>query len=264
MIPTFQRLFGAKTVQQAVPESRRQRIDLGSGLPQYPIYAIGDVHGRIDLLQHAESLVAGDLMANGKSGIIVLLGDYVDRGKSSSAVLDYLCAPSPYGLQRFLVCGNHDDAFLQFFEDPARHLNWLDFGGRQTLLSYGIDADYMLSRGKNGIEDLKRVVNDTIPVQHIQLLRDMVGYIRIGSYIFVHAGLRPGVALTDQDDRDLMWIREPFLSRGPELPFLVVHGHTVTEQPETGRNRIGIDTGAVNTNRLTVLKLEDGKGFLIS
>lgn len=264
MIPSLQKLFGNKAVQQAVTEPRRQRIDLGEENPSYPIYAIGDVHGRIDLLQHAESLVAGDLIANGQSGIVVLLGDYIDRGKNSADVLDHLCAPSAYGLKRYIVCGNHDDAFLQFLDDPAKHLKWLDFGGRQTLLSYGVDADYMLSRGKKGIDDLKRVLVDTIPAQHVQLLKDMPSYVRIGSYVFVHAGLRPGVALEAQDDKDLLWIREPFLSRGPELPFLVVHGHTISETPETGPNRIGIDTGAFNTNRLTVLKLENGKGFVLS
>lgn len=264
MIPSLQRLFGGKNAPQQVLEPKRQRIDLGDESPNYPIYAIGDVHGRIDLLRHAESLIAGDLIANGQSGLVILLGDYVDRGKNSSDVLDYLSAPSAYGLQRYLVCGNHDDAFLQFLEDPAKHMNWLDFGGRQTLLSYGVDADYMLSRGKKGLDDLKRVVADTVPAQHVRLLKDMVGYVRIGSYVFVHAGLRPGVALNDQEDRDLLWIREPFLSRGPQLPYLVVHGHTICEQPETGPNRIGIDTGAVNTNRLTVLKLENGKGFVLS
>ena len=264
MIPSLQRLFGNKAAPQAATEHRRQRIDLGPQIPHYPIYAIGDVHGRIDLLQHAESLVAGDLIANGQAGLVILLGDYIDRGKNSADVMNYLCAPSSYGLQRYIVCGNHDDAFLQFLDDPARHMNWLDFGGRQTLLSYGIDADYMLTRGKKGIDDLKRALADTIPAQHVELLKDMVGYVRIGSYVFVHAGLRPGVALEEQDDRDLLWIREPFLSRGPELPFLVVHGHTVYERPETGPNRIGIDTGAVNSNRLTVLKLEDGKGFILS
>lgn len=241
------------------PPQVRRRIDLGEAQPLYTIYAIGDVHGRLDLLTAAEQRIAADIATRGKAGLVLLLGDYVDRGPQSAAVLDYLCSQPGGGMRRLSLCGNHDDAFLQFIRAPEQQLQWLDFGGRQTLMSYGIDAEHLLARGNGGMPALKASMQQAIPPEHIRFLEELPVYARIGGHLFVHAGIRPGSALEEQTDEDLMWIREPFLSSGPGLPLTVVHGHTPVDAPETGPGRIGIDTGAVFTGRLTVLRVDAGE-----
>lgn len=254
----------ARTDQAGAAGERRRRIDVGQGHPLVTIYAIGDVHGRIDLLQGVEEKIIADARRSGRPSLIVMLGDYVDRGPDSAAVLDHLCAPLPGGIRRLMLCGNHDAAFAEFVEDPGEHLQWLDFGGRQTLLSYGIDSELMLARGRRGIDDLREALQNAVPSQHLDLIERMPVYARIGPYLFVHAGVRPGVPLEAQTDEDLMWIREPFLSQGPKLPYVVIHGHTPSAEPTIGPGRIGIDTGAFATGKLTVLRIREGKTHLLT
>lgn len=250
---------------EAVSDSAaaRRRIDLGDGDPPGAIYAIGDVHGCLDLLVTAEQKILRDVEAGNSTGLVVLLGDYVDRGPDSAGVLEHLSSPPPRGLRRVMLCGNHEAAFLDFIENPEDNMHWLDFGGRQTLLSYGIDADHLLGRGRRGPEELKAAVQAAVPERHRNLLASMPIYIRIGSFVFVHAGLRPGLPLQDQSDLDMMWIREPFLTEGPKLPFVVVHGHTPSTKVQVGQGRICIDTGAVSTGRLSVLKILNGRVRLL-
>ncbi len=234
---------------------RRRRIDLGSGHPPYSIYAIGDVHGRLDLLLVAEHRIRSDIQACGRPGLVVLLGDYVDRGDSSAGVLSHLGDSVETGLRRIALCGNHEELFRRFLDDPLEHRQWLDMGGHETLHSYGLDGTALLERYREDSAGFRRVLREAIPDEHRTLLETLPIALRIGGYIFVHAGIRPGVPLEEQTDEDLLWIREPFLTEGSGLPATVVHGHTPSPEPTASPGRIGIDTRAYDTGRLTVLKV---------
>ena len=222
------------------------------------IYAIGDVHGCRKELLEAEARIARDASGTDGRKLIVMLGDYVDRGRSSRQVLEHLAGPPPAGFERISLCGNHDDLFLRFLTDPAAHAGWLQLGGHATLFSYGIDASLILNRPR-GLERLAELAREAIPAEHVDYLKSLPCLLTIGRIAFVHAGLRPGLPLEEQSDEDLMWIREPFLSRGPELPLVVVHGHTPAPQVTYGKGRICIDTGAFATGHLAVLKIAGGK-----
>lgn len=244
-------------------DRRRRRLDLGDRPVSFPIYAIGDVHGSLDLLLQAERKILADMAGSSSPALVILLGDYVDRGRDSCGVLQHLLQPPPAPLRRIALCGNHEQLFSDFLENPQDNMHWLDFGGRQTLLSYGVDIDYFLHKGRLRLQPFKDALIGAVPQTHRQLLSSLPIYARIGPYIFVHAGLRPGIPLEMQTDEDMLWIREPFLSEGAGLDLLVIHGHTPVAEPESGPQRIGIDTGAFTTGRLTVLKLSDAGLYLI-
>ena len=226
------------------------------------IYAIGDVHGCFEELLASHQRIVEDAAALNGATITVLLGDYVDRGPNARAVLDFLCLPAAPMMNRIALCGNHDQEFLQFCRDPVGHLSWLDYGGRETLFSYGIDADRLLM-ARGGRAALARAVQEAVPERHIAFLESLPIVLQIGPIVFAHAGLRPSVELDSQKERDILWIREPFLSEGPKLPLLVVHGHTVSPEPSFGPRRIGIDTGAYATGRLTTLKIANGSATFL-
>lgn len=251
-------LRGPRTVSGSTPP--RRRVDLGERPPNYTIYAIGDVHGCIDQLRDAEEKISRDIAQSGKPGLTILLGDYVNRGPHSAQVVEHLVEPSRHGLRRITLCGNHDDLFVKFIRNPDAYLDWLDMGGHRTLLSYGIDLHQVgvKRRGRNSA--LRDVLARHVPADHQQFLADLPISLRIGQLLFVHAGIRPGVSLEAQTDRDMLWIREPFLSKGPGVPsFFVIHGHTPNPTPSTGPQRIGIDTGVFYTGKLAVLKIDGGR-----
>lgn len=218
------------------------------------IYAIGDVHGCFDKLVAACKAIAQDADQFDGRVLAVFLGDYVDRGLHSRSVLRYLTKISNFPFDCQFLSGNHDEAFVEFCRDPGRSIGWLDLGGRETLMSYGIDADHIL-RSAGGVKALSDVVDQVVPNGDLDFLNTLPVMVEVGKTIFVHAGIRPGVPLTEQSDYDLMWIREPFLSRGPEFELTVIHGHTITDEPDFGPNRIGIDTGAYETGRLTAVRI---------
>lgn len=219
------------------------------------IYAVGDVHGRYDLLRDAERRIEADI-GKESGGLVIYLGDYIDRGPASADVLEHISNPLAARFTRLCIRGNHDDVFLRFLESPDEADGWLDFGGRETLLSYKLDPRKLRDAWDEpaAVEALLRY---HVPESHRAFLRAMPYFARWKSYVFVHAGLKPRVPLHRQDPYDLLWIREPFLSNGPELPVTVIHGHTPQETVSYGPNRIGIDTGAYATGRLTVLKITD-------
>lgn len=247
-------LFGERS--QTEPVSARRRLDLGHAPPQYVIYAIGDVHGCLDLLRDAETRIAADLERRNQIGLVVFLGDYVDRGLNSAGVLSHLRQPSEKDLRRVILCGNHDDVFSDLLGHPDKIMDWLSFGGRETLMSYGIDIQQLLERGQAKPRDLARLIADAVPEQDFIFTKSLPVSLRVGSYLFVHAGIRPGVDLYKQSDEDLMWIREPFLTTGSDIGLTVIHGHTPSEKPSIGPQRIGIDTKAYATGKLTVLRLD--------
>lgn len=233
---------------------RRDRFFLE---PPYPtIYAIGDVHGSLADLLAAEDLILADGAGLREDKLILYLGDVVDRGPRSADVLDHLLSPAPPGFARLCLCGNHEEAMLSFLQRPLPGHPWLAMGGEATLASYGLTRA-MLFRG-TAPDKASELLDRVIPSDHVGLLKSLPVLLEGPGVVFVHAGIQPGVPLHEQSEADLLWIREPFLSAGPGLPILVVHGHTPHSLPSIGRLRLGIDTLAA-TGVLTVVRWRDGR-----
>lgn len=220
------------------------------------IYAIGDIHGRLDLLQEAEHKIEADI-AQHECALAVYLGDYVDRGPDSAGVLDRLRERQAPRFERLCLRGNHDDVFLSFLDRPLEEWGWLDMGGRETLRSYGLALDPARDR-RLGDEVLLDLLRTHVPQSHRDFIAQTPLWAQRDDLLFVHAGIKPGVPIEEQDPMDFMWIREPFLTEGPALPLTVIHGHTPQTTVTYGRNRVGIDTGAYATGRLSVLKIAEG------
>lgn len=217
------------------------------------VYAIGDVHGCLDALLALEAEICRDAAAIDGRKLIVMLGDYVDRGPKSAAVLYHLTASPPAGFDRVCLRGNHDDAFLAFLDgDPAG--DWVvQHGGEATFASYGVGVE-----GMRGRHMLREAVRAAVPNSHVEFLRALPVLLTMGADIFVHAGIRPGRPLVEQSDEDLMWIRRSFLDLGPGLPVRVFHGHTPMREPQISDERVGLDTHCYRTGRLTAGRLLDG------
>jgi serine/threonine protein phosphatase 1 len=219
------------------------------------VYAIGDMHGCSHLLDDIDRQIAAEVAADPpEQGVFIGLGDYVDRGPDSAGVLERLAQPHPSGLERILLRGNHEVVMLSAQEDVAALDAWRQLGGVETLLSYGID--FRLATQRGNVQALLPLVRMRVPRRHVELLDSTRRSLTVGDYFFCHAGVRPGVALGEQRDEDLFWIREPFLSSGASFGRIVVHGHTPVDEPQIRANRINIDTGAYATNQLTCLVLE--------
>lgn len=233
------------------------------GVPAgYRVYAIGDVHGRFDLLEECLGRVEDDMAEREPAqNIIVFLGDLVDRGPSSAQVVEYLRNYSRPGVRTVFLIGNHEEVLLRLLRGESKFLgDWLRFGGAECARSYGIDPGLfkrMLS------EQGLALLREKIPQSHQSFLASLVDTVRIGGYLFVHAGVRPGVPLSEQSQTDLRWIREPFLHDSTDHGFVVVHGHTIAEQVDVCDNRIGIDTGAYRTGILTALALEGAERWFL-
>ncbi len=234
--------------------------------PGLRLYVIGDVHGRTDLLADMHRRIARDLARRPVADWrVVHLGDYVDRGPDSAGTLELLLDYQGEGHGDFLI-GNHDRFLLDFLTDPegADFDLWMVNGGVATLDSFGVDG--MLA-AFSGAERSRRRLRDEVVAAMRPGLPGFLGglsqMLRFGDYVFVHAGVRPGVPLEDQSAHDLVWIREPFLSSGEDHGAVIVHGHTPVEAVEVRPNRIGIDTGAVFTGKLTCLVLEDATRALL-
>lgn len=226
------------------------------------IYAIGDVHGCLDALLELEDIIRNDATKVDGRKLIVMLGDYVDRGPKSSAVLYHLTASAPAGFDRVCLRGNHDDAFLAFIDaDPSG--DWvLDHGADTTFASYGVDVQDF-GPGVNR-HLLREALRAAIPASHIEFLQTLPVLLTIGSDIFAHAGIRPGRPLSEQTDDDLMWIRRSFLDLGPGLPVRVFHGHTPMREAHVGPDRVSLDTHCYRTGRLTAARLQAGAVKILS
>lgn len=238
----------------AQPGPSRRRVEIDADRPA--IYAIGDVHGCYGALQALEAGIRADIVESGaRRPLIIYLGDYIDRGPDSMAVVAHLARRDHGdGIDRLALCGNHDDTFLQFIRNPVENIAWLDFGGDATLRSYGLGQRAHLRR-PDELRATGLALEEAVPKEHIAFLEGLPVLARHGNRLFVHAGIRPGVDLDAQTEEDLLWIREPFLTEGPGLPVTVIHGHTAGVEPVYGKNRICIDTGCYATGRLTALKV---------
>jgi serine/threonine protein phosphatase 1 len=217
------------------------------------IYAIGDIHGEIILLKRLLDVIERDWAARGSAtqAVIVFLGDYIDRGTDSRGVLTFLSDnPAPWAKIHFLR-GNHEVALIDFLSDPIKCPEWLGFGGMETLASFGLTPP--LGRlSAPALKALRDALAARLTTQHIDFINKLERFVVYGDFVFVHAGIRPGVSLANQTDQDLFWIRDEFLSSTSVFEKCVVHGHTVVDIPEVLHDRISVDTGAYATGFLTV------------
>lgn len=223
------------------------------------VYAVGDVHGCLDELVALERAIVADAAGFSSRKLIVMLGDYIDRGPASSQVLDHLIAPPPAGFERICLAGNHELLMLDYLEERAALAKWIGLGGAATLLSYGIDHDrlQMIYRDQAAID---RMIRESIPLSHRRFLKQLPILVEIADFILVHAGIRPGIAIEKQSDADLVTIRSAFYDEAHLLDRYVVHGHTPVKEPARDGRRVNIDTGAYFSGRLTALRICNHKG----
>jgi len=235
--------------------------------PPRRLYAIGDVHGRYDLLEKLLDMIAQDAeQGEDEYNALIFLGDYVDRGPNSKRVIERLTMPPPAGFEMICLKGNHEDMLLKFLSSDGPVVSWLKNGGRETLKSYGLNVKN-LSVSRVTDADIDQARDDLcalMPAAHLDFL-DSLELIHVeGDYAFVHAGVRPGVDLNEQKETDLVWIRGEFLKSKTDFGKIVVHGHSIANQPQINANRIGIDTGAWRTGVLTCLVIEGSRRRFLS
>jgi serine/threonine protein phosphatase 1 len=232
--------------------------------PGSRVYAIGDIHGRLDLLLELHELIVADAArSSAKRRALIYIGDYIDRGPDSAGVLDLLLDRPLPDFEIVHLLGNHEDTLLQFPDDMTVGPSWLTYGGVQTLASYFIDVPPGSWRDERELRRLQGEIRRRVPRRHVEFMRGLPLMHVEGDYLFVHAGIRPGVPLDRQERDDLLWIRDEFLRSPEDHGKIVVHGHTISEVPDQQPNRIGIDTGAFHTDRLTCVVLDGtGREFL--
>lgn len=218
-------------------------------------YAIGDIHGRLDLLQRLlETIEADARKRRPKPTSIIFLGDLVDRGPDSAGVIETLLRYRPAFARPVFLMGNHEEVMLRVARGDGELLaQWLTFGGSECVASYGIDPAAL---ARMPAAEAIALIRKQVPERHFRFVANFADSVSFGDYLFVHAGIRPGIGLAEQAQKDLRWIREPFLADPRDHGHVVVHGHTITESVEQLPNRIGIDTGAYRTGVLTALAIE--------
>jgi serine/threonine protein phosphatase 1 len=235
------RLFGARPTRPRVPEGVR-------------VYAVGDIHGRLDLLDTLLARIDADLAGHdAEMSLQVFLGDYIDRGQASAQVIERLIRR---GETHPTIClkGNHEACLLEFLENPEVLTAWSRNGGLTTLLSYGLEPVLQTDMDTRSI--LSAELAEVMPARHLAFLSGLPLTFTCGDFLFVHAGVRPGIPFARQREEDLLWIRDAFLCHEAAFEKIVVHGHTPVMEPQILANRINIDTGAYATGRLTCLRLE--------
>jgi serine/threonine protein phosphatase 1 len=239
---------------------RRQSLPVGAR--GYRAYVIGDVHGRLDLLEKLLAKIHAELEQRpAPKTLLVFVGDLIDRGPSSCQVLERLRTYSRPGVETVFLLGNHEEVLLRILRGEAQLIaKWRWFGGSECLQSYGVNVAEL---GRASEEEALAIVRRAMPRDHIDFLERFADSCRFGDYLFVHAGIRPGVQLEQQTQADLRWIREPFLRDESDHGFVVVHGHTISDGVEHRANRIGIDTGAYRTGLLTALAIEGPHRWLL-
>lgn len=250
----FKRLFGKPDI--AAPQTWRAP-------PGLRIYAIGDIHGRLDLLDDLLARIDANDAARGEARTqLVFLGDLADRGPDSRGVIERLMRLSQENENVRFIFGNHEELLILAWEGDKRALGLFNrVGGRETLASYGVRHDtYDIAT----LEELGVLLAAHIPKSHIDFLRGFEDWIVAGDYLFVHAGVRPGASIEEQEPSDLRWIRRDFTEYRGSFGHMVIHGHTIVEQVDAQANRIGIDTGAFATGRLTAIGIEGADHWFLS
>lgn len=229
--------------------------------PEHTIYAIGDIHGRLDLLKRLCAKIVSH--AQGRPAEIIFLGDYIDRGPDSAGVVDYLLSnPFPASMWCTYLKGNHEATLLEFLSNPMVGSSWVQYGGGETLLSYGVRTPL----GRLDEQVWAQACADLahrMPESHLAFYKGLHVSAERGLYFFAHAGVDPDVAIERQDEASLLWVRDAFLDDTRTLARVIVHGHTPAPEPYADHRRIGLDTGAYQTGVLTAACLEAGRvGFL--
>lgn len=233
--------------------------------PDTIVWAIGDIHGRADLLKPLLAAILDDLTQHPAPQIrkvVVFLGDYIDRGPQSRDVLDILSRLDRKTVEYHFLRGNHEYGMEAVLKDARSAPAWCDYGGRETLRSYGV-APPALRSDTEAWEAAVEKFKAAIPASHHAFLASQEMSVSIGDYFFAHAGARPGVPLGEQSDRDLMWIRREFLDDPAPFEQVVVHGHTPSETVQIDARRIGLDTGGYATGVISALRLERSDRLLM-
>ena len=249
----------------SLTDPRLQELRVQGRRPSLPaglrIYAVGDIHGRLDLLNELLARIKTDIaLRPTERSVYVFLGDYIDRGPSSRETIDRLIEHGATHETVFLK-GNHELIAIKCLSDRGLFDQWLRLGGMETLVSYSVPAETLAS-GKQ-IAELQSAFHSALPQAHFRFFRDLQTSFSCGDFFFAHAGVKPDVELPQQKENDLLWIREEFLSSNRDFGKIVVHGHTPASEIEVKPNRINIDTGAFATGRLTCLVIDDGSLSLI-
>lgn len=222
-------------------------------------FAVGDIHGRADLLREMFDLLEARSSEEARPGgepILVFLGDYVDRGPDSRGVVDLLLSGRPRGYARRFLRGNHEQSMMAFMEAPLSNRAWVLQGGAETLVSYGIAPPPPLGANDQDWIEAAAQLAARLPPDHLEFLTNLERYVALGGYAFVHAGIDAGRPLEKQTDQDLYWSRARFLASQRRFSHRVVHGHTPSDKPYADWRRVGVDTGAYVSGTLTVARLE--------
>jgi serine/threonine protein phosphatase 1 len=238
-----------------------------NGSPRTPrgcrAYAVGDVHGRLDLLDQLLAAIEQDVGRRPpRKTLLVFLGDLIDRGPDSRGVIERLRTFRHEQLRPYFLAGNHEEVLLRLLKGERGILtSWLKYGGAECLASYGFEPSRLdVSNERSALS----LIRNIIPESHSSFIASFADTLSFGDYLFVHAGIRPGIELSLQSQSDLRWIRSPFLEDDSDHGAIVVHGHTISSEVEDQRNRIGIDTGAYRTGMLTALGLEGSERWILN
>jgi len=247
MLTALRSFFGTSRSKSAPPASRVGRL----------VYAIGDIHGRLDLFERMIQHIRADEMAVAERPLIVLLGDYVDRGPDSAGVLSRVLKlqAEPWCDVEVLL-GNHEESLLKFLQTAQHGPAWVDYGGGSTLGSYGLALPASRSDPAQW-EETRKAFAAALPPAHLALLNAMKYLLKVDDYVFVHAGVRPDQPLEAQGPETFLWVRGAFMASEKACDYVVVHGHTPEDTPADKRWRIGVDSGAYATGILTAVRLKD-------
>jgi len=242
---------------RGAPAGTPRRLDLSKF---DTVYAVGDAHGCLELARALEEKIHADAAEAGAGEAAILyLGDVVDRGPKSAHLLDHLTRRNAPGLPRLCLRGNHEQFFLDFVRDPRASLDWLDFGGRETLNSYGL-YETRASLERRGEADIRALIAASVPDTHLDYLAALPHYALEGHALFCHAGVDPTKSIAEQTAEDFMWARDRFLGHGGGFERLVVHGHTPVPRAAEAGGRVSVDTGAHETGILSCAKVTPATG----
>lgn len=241
------------------PSAPTLRPSLDTSVPRGAVvWAIGDIHGRLDLLEPLLGRILLDFEAtHPERSVLVFLGDYIDRGSASKQVIDLLCGLQDHSaLECHFLKGNHEDRLEAFLDDPSIGPGWSRYGGREALTSYGVEAPPT----KAPIEDWTRAsaqLGKIMSPRQRRFFASLKTHVEIGDFFFVHAGVRPETPLSEQSEYDMLWIRDSFLNHNRLFERVIVHGHTPASSVFSDTRRIGLDTGAYSSGALTAVRLQD-------